>query len=227
MALLSVSSADAQAPANPKQQPKVAVPMGDPPATQAILGNLRAWFKKYANEDGEWDKECVARAFGYRHAYDWVPPAKESSKSEADKEKEDAKKEKDAEKDPDSMLNKPSGPKLDPRYSKRRDFRFLAALDKDGDEKISKDEFEEWAYDYARELAGKYDLLAKAGQLANQAARLQQMQNSLQNRMAQQPPNQRYQAPNQQQPRPGNQQAQASKPPPPKPPAKPAPPKKK
>jgi hypothetical protein len=216
--LFSVSMADAQAPVNPKQ-PKVGAPMGDPPATQAILTNLRAWFKKYANENDEWDKECVARAFGYRHAYDWVPETSSASKKtdkDDDAKKEEAKKEKDDKED--SMINKPAGPKLDSRYSKRRDFRFLAALDKDGDEKISREEFEEWALDYARELGTQADTAAKANQLAQMLARLQQMQNSMQNRQ----PNQRYTGqPNNNQQRPGQQVANNNNQP--KPQAKPAP----
>jgi hypothetical protein len=183
-------------------KPKAPAPLpklgGDPPGTQVIEANLRSWFRQYANEDGDWDKLCVARAFGYRHEYDWTPGTTTAKKDDKKDEEKKDDKAKEAEKDPDSQINKPpstSGPALDSRYAKRRDFKFLAAVDKDGDGKITKDEFEEWAHDYAVELASQHDLANKAAaaKLAQAALQAQQMQNNLQRQMQRRPPARRYQ----------------------------------
>ena len=48
-----------------------------------------------------------------------------------------------------------------PDYSKYIDYLFLTHLDKDKDEKISKEEFESWARDYAVQLKHQDDQIKK------------------------------------------------------------------
>jgi hypothetical protein len=121
----------------------------DPPGTETNMATLRAWFVKYCNDNNEIGKVEAAKAFGYSRPYD----AGTLFKTPTGKPKTD---------DKDSTSG--TAPKSDKpdksTYANRPDFLFIAALDKDGDEKVSKEEFESWAHDYAVQLA----LSEQAGQ---------------------------------------------------------------
>lgn len=172
VAVLVCCSPDANAAPKKKPAPakKTAAPAGDPPGTTIIMGNLRTWFKKYANAEGVWGKPQVARAFGYLHAYDWVPADQLAKEKEANA----------AASDPGSI--KSSGAEREKqRNSWRKDKKFMDALDLDGDETINRDEFEAWAHDYAVEKANQYQQQKNAVTAQQQAAMLQMqaMQSSL------------------------------------------------
>src|SRR5262249_48596604 len=103
--------------------------------------------------------------------YDYVPKSKSKSK-DTDKDKKDADKDtdkdkkdtdkdadKDKEKDADKdKVDKDADKEKDPgkessksgdkTYDDYPDYQFLKALDKDGDEKISRKEWDAWAKDY-------------------------------------------------------------------------------
>jgi hypothetical protein len=146
-------------------------PKKDPPGTSAIMAQLRAVFAAWdLNGDGYLDKEELAKAFRGSDAkpYDYVPPKK--SDGDADKTKDD-----DKPKDGDSKGASSSTTK--PDYSKYPDYNFLVALDGDNDERISKDEFESWARDYAVSLKQQIDALARITAIEQKLAALQNATN--------------------------------------------------
>ena len=131
--LVCVPHANAQTKKKPAPAKKATAPAGDPPGTNIIMGNLRTWYKKYANSDGVWGKTEVARAFGYLHAYDWVPADQLAKEKEADAASGVT--------DPDSI--KSAGAEREKKRNYwRKDKKFMDALDLDTDEIINKDEFE-------------------------------------------------------------------------------------
>jgi hypothetical protein len=167
------------APAADKTTPK------DPPGTSAIMGQLRATFAAWdLNKDGYLDKEELAKAFRGPDAkpYDYKPaPKADKDKPKADDKPKDADKKDGDKKDDDAPKDsgKGTGSTTKPDYSKYPDYNFLVALDQDGDEKISKDEFESWARDYAVSLKQQLDAQqriataeAKLAGLANNATKL-------------------------------------------------------
>jgi hypothetical protein len=125
-----------------------AAPKKDPPGTETIMANLRVWFAKYCNDNKEIGKVEAAKAFGYTRPYDAGPLLKTPTA----KPKEDDK-DKDSKDTGTSTAPKKSDKPDKSTYANRPDFLFIAALDKDGDEKVSKEEFESWAHDYAVQLA--------------------------------------------------------------------------
>jgi hypothetical protein len=119
-------------------------PKKDPPGTSVIMGQLRATFAAWdLNGDGYLDKEELAKAFRGSDAKPY-----------------DYKKDDDKTKDGDSSKGT-SGSTTKPDYSKYADYNFLVALDSNSDERISKDEFESWARDYAVSLKQQLDALAR------------------------------------------------------------------
>ena len=166
LTILGCCSPDANAQTKKKPAPakKTTAPAGDPPGTNIIMGNLRTWYKKYANSEGVWGKTELARAFGYLHAYDWIPPDVAAKEKEANAASGVS--------DPDSI--KSAGAEREKKRNYwRKDKKFMDALDLDTDEIINKDEFEAWAHDYAVEKASEIQQQKKAIALQQQAMMLQ------------------------------------------------------
>jgi hypothetical protein len=162
---------------DPKKEEK---PKADPPGTSAIMAQLRARFAAWdKDKDGYLDKWELAQAFrNSKVAFDGTTKPKDDDKDkpkDADKDKpKDTEKDKDADKDKpkETDKDKPTGTEKDkdaekgkdssqsktkPDYSKYPDYQFLTQLDKDGDDRISKAEFEDWARDYAVQLKTQTD----------------------------------------------------------------------
>jgi hypothetical protein len=120
---LTVLPPTATAPAKPTSRKELT-------GTAALIQDeFRVLFKTWdLNKDGFLDKEELAKAFRGPKAkpYDYQPGTLGDKKGPA----------------------KPPGKD----YSKYPDFAFLAALDVNGDDKISRAEFEKWSYDYALHL---------------------------------------------------------------------------
>jgi Ca2+-binding EF-hand superfamily protein len=109
-------------------------PKADPPGTSAYMTQLRAWFKAAdLDSDGYLDKAELAKVFRGANAKPF------------DFKEGDNGKDKDASRGQNETGDKPD-------YSKYADYIFLTQLDKDKDDKVSKDEFESWARDYAVQL---------------------------------------------------------------------------
>jgi Ca2+-binding EF-hand superfamily protein len=122
----------------------------DPPGTALIMGQLRAVFAAWdLDKDGYLDKEELAKAFRGPKAkpFDYKAPTKDDKDNDADTDKDTSK------------------DKKKPDYSAFPDYQFLVQLDADGDGKISRDEFENWARDYAvqlKKIADTQALIAQA-----------------------------------------------------------------
>lgn len=100
----------------------------DPPGTDKERKKLDDWFAKCdLNKDGYLDRQELAKAMHYLSTWKDAP--------------------KDGEGNPTNL----------PRsVMARRDYKLFAALDNNNDQKVSKEEFDIWAKDYAVELA-KYN----------------------------------------------------------------------
>jgi hypothetical protein len=140
-----------------------AAPKKDPPGTSLIMAQLRATFAAWdLDGDGYLDKSELAKAFRGSDAkpYDYKPAPKDGDK-------------KDDETKDDDTSNGKSSSTTKPDYSKYPDYNFLVALDGDNDQKISKDEFETWARDYAVSLKQQIDTLTRIAAAEQKLAALQ------------------------------------------------------
>jgi hypothetical protein len=155
-------------------QPMVVQVQADPPGTIVILGQLRTWFAAWdANKDGFLTKDELAKAFRGPYA----KPFDAKIKGKADKNAENSR----------STSR--------PYYENYPDYQFLVQLDKNGDEKISREEFETWARDYAVYLIHLQEIDAYIRQLqlslmqgrmppAAQVQASNELQKALQSRMS-------------------------------------------
>lgn len=108
-----------------------------PPGTLVVLGQLRSWFTASdLNKDGLLSKDELAKAFRGRNARPFDAHIKPRPETPADRGK----------------------PVPKPAYTAYPDYQFLMQLDKDGDQKVSRAEFEPWALDYAAQLVRMWDV---------------------------------------------------------------------
>jgi hypothetical protein len=124
----------------------------DPPGTALIMGALREWFSNAdLDKDGFLDKEELAKAFRGPKAkpYDYKPDP-------ADAKDGDKRKDSDP-KEGDKPTDSPSTTDKKPDYTKYPDYSFLVQLDKDADDRISREEYEDWARDYAVAIKQQMD----------------------------------------------------------------------
>lgn len=112
----------------PGKEPKEPKQNNDPPGTDKVRKSLDDWFAKHdLNNDGYLDRQELAKAMKYLSTWKDAP--------------------KDGEGNPTNL----------PRsVMARKDYKLFASLDGNNDQKISKEEFDIWAKDYAVELA-KYN----------------------------------------------------------------------
>jgi hypothetical protein len=144
IALLTYTASAADNPA-PTTKP-------DPPGTALIMGALREWFANAdLDKDGFLDKEELAKVFRGPKAkpYDYKPDPADAK--DADKPKDGDTKDGDKPKDSGSSTDKK------PDYTKYPDYSFLVQLDKDADDRISREEYEDWARDYAVAIKQQMD----------------------------------------------------------------------
>jgi Ca2+-binding EF-hand superfamily protein len=151
-ACLTLAAVLADAPASDSTATKKPT---DPPGTTKYMDQLRKLFDMWdLNSDNFLDKEELAKAF-----------------RGADAKPYDFKKTKDSEKDAAKDDSTDSKPAKKPDYKKYPDYNFLVQLDQDGDGQISRDEFMNWARDYAVQLkdqaAQEKKLLALQTKLQN------------------------------------------------------------
>src|SRR5262249_23711411 len=120
----------------------------DRAGTSVYMGQLRALFAAWdLNNDEYLDKEELAKAFRGAKAKPY-----------------DAEPQPPAEKDDDAASAK-GAPAKKSKYDRFPDYQFLIKLDQDGDKKISRSEFQDWARDYAvqlKKLAELQDRIAAA-----------------------------------------------------------------
>jgi len=137
-----VSKAVAPVLTKVKSQPPPPPPKDHVGTAGLIQSQLRGWFGSAdTNKDGSLDKDELARAIRgpKAQAYDFTPPGKPARQFTA---------------------------RDFPQYP---DYALLCRLDRDNDGKISRDEFERWAYDYADFLKKDMD---ERQRLAQAQARL-------------------------------------------------------
>jgi DNA repair exonuclease SbcCD ATPase subunit len=134
----------------------------DPPGTAPYMARYRAWFAAAdGNKDNSLDKQELARALRGAAAkpFDYVAPPKDAPKDKPEGEKPTAP---------------PTGPK--PDYSRYADYNLLVQLDKNGDEAISREEYESWARDLAAQQKAQADIQQR---IIEAQLRLQQQVNKL------------------------------------------------
>lgn len=127
--------------------PKKAPEKKDPPGVDAITTPMKAWFKKAAGKDGTMDKNDAARAFGFTRTYDAGPEIT----SPGTKPTTTSKEESENTETPSTAKQPTKGgdDKPDKKYANRPDYMFMFTVDKDKDGKVTEEEFDAWAHDYA------------------------------------------------------------------------------
>jgi Ca2+-binding EF-hand superfamily protein len=140
------SFARAANPPNANPQP------GDPPGTEALMRDYRAWFDKCdKNKDGVLDKSELAKAFRGVNAKPAAEPQQDAAKQIAMK-----------------TDKRPAKPK---EYA---DTKFLQLVDQDKDGKVSREEFQGWARQMAAQAKQTAD--AQVAQIAQAAQAMQMLQ---------------------------------------------------
>jgi hypothetical protein len=155
----------------------------DPPRTSVYMNQLRLLFDTWdTDKDGYLDKKELAVAF-YGPGTKPFDAAAQAKKDKAEKDKSESKKDEESDKDKtekdkstsDKDKDKPKDKEKDkkaPDYSKRADYVFLTQLDVDKDDQISREEFMNWARDYAVQLRDQADALKELKKLQDQLAKL-------------------------------------------------------
>lgn len=145
--LVTVSAA-----ADNKKAPDKKKDTKDPPGTETLMASLRAWFKTHANKDNEMTKLEAAKAFGYSREYDAPPLVTAPGTKPAEKPKDDKPKDDSEKPSTGSSGGTGDGDQGKPAlsYKNRPDYLFMMALDKNNDGKVTQDEFDTWAHDYAK-----------------------------------------------------------------------------
>jgi hypothetical protein len=144
--------ATTKAPANANQQKLVDA------EAKLIEDNLHAWWKKHAKK-GDDDKyfmgpEEAARAFGYTYAYNSSRLNSPLAVKKEDPTAGTSEGSKTAAKTTTTVSDS---------VKKRLDWLFINTLDKDSDEKVSEDEYNDWAKSYALILAEEVILSSQLG----------------------------------------------------------------
>jgi len=157
--VLTAAAAAAQDTSDPP--PKKGKEPADPPRTSLYMGQLRALFAAWdKNKDDYLDKEELAIALRGPGSKPFDYKASKS-KSGSEGNKEDSKKD-----DEDPPKEDPKKkPEKAPDYSMYPDYQLLTQLDKDRDDKISRDEFMEWARDYAIQLRDQAEAQKKLAEI--------------------------------------------------------------
>lgn len=134
--LLAVALAD--------EKDKPVKPKADPAGTGLLMGQLRALFAAWdSNKNGFLEKEELARAFRGRDAKPYDPSTAPETSTKGSAETKPVK------------GGKKAAPATPP------DYLFLVQTDKDGDEQVSREEFNDWAREYAVAVRKQVDLQKK------------------------------------------------------------------
>jgi Ca2+-binding EF-hand superfamily protein len=140
----------------------------DPPRTGMYLNQLRSMFTACdKNKDDSLDKGELAVAFygAGTKPYDYAETKK---KVEAEKKESEKKEDEETTTTTETKEKPKEKTKKAPDYSSRGDYQFLTLVDKDKDGKISKDEFMEWAREYAIQLRDQADAQRELAKLLEQ-----------------------------------------------------------
>lgn len=133
----------------------------DPPRTTLYMNQLRAAFAAWdRNKDDHVDKGELAIAFYGAGAKPFDDKETKGKKTDKDEGKPASKK--------DETGSEKDRPGKTADYSKRADYQFLVQVDRDRDDRISRDEFMEWAREYAMQVRDQAEAQQKAAQLQKQ-----------------------------------------------------------
>jgi hypothetical protein len=134
----------------------------DPPRTTVYMNQLRQVFGNWdRDKDNYLDKKELAIAFRGAGAkpYDSRETKDSESKTEDKTEKDKSTSDRDK-------------PKKTPDYSKYPDYQFLTQVDRDRDDRIGRDEFLEWAREYAMKLRDQAELQQEVLKLQKELQKL-------------------------------------------------------